>query len=212
MSTAVETRKGKSMRKIIACEFMTLDGVIQNEENDGDGFKHGGWFFPYADEVTGAAVQERLAKPVDLLLGRKTFDGWETFWPTHSNFWPNVMTATKYVASNTRDSSDWQPTVFLSGDLAENVRGLKQSDGPDLHVFGSADMLQTLFKEDLVDALELMIIPVTLGSGKRLFQDGTIPASFKVTSGQVAPKGIIIATYERDGDVKTGSPQIEEDD
>ncbi|HEV7644031.1 MAG TPA: dihydrofolate reductase family protein [Pyrinomonadaceae bacterium] len=200
------------MRKIIACEFMTLDGVIQNEENDGDGFKHGGWFFPYADEVTGAAVQERLAKPVDLLLGRKTFDGWETFWPTHSNFWPNVMTATKYVASNTRDSSDWQPTVFLSGDLAENVRGLKQSDGPDLHVFGSADMLQTLFKEDLVDALELMIIPVTLGSGKRLFQDGTIPASFKVTSGQVAPKGIIIATYERDGDVKTGSPQIEEDD
>ena len=200
------------MRRIIACEFMTLDGVIQNEENDGDGFKYGGWFFPYADEVTGAVVQERLAKPVDLLLGRKTFDGWETFWPTHSNFWPNVMTATKYVASNTRDSSAWQPTVFLSGDLAEKVRQLKQTDGPDLHVFGSADLLQTLFKEDLVDALELMIIPVTLGSGKRLFQDGTIPASFKVTSGQVAPKGIIIATYERDGDVKKGSPQIQEND
>jgi dihydrofolate reductase len=122
------------------------------------------------------------------------------------------MTATKYVASNTRDSSDWQPTVFLSGDLAENVRKVKQSEGPDLHVMGSADMLQTLFKEDLVDALELMIIPVTLGTGKRLFQDGTIPAAFKVTSGQVAPKGIIIATYERDGDVKTGTPQIEEDD
>ena len=200
------------MRRIIACEFMTLDGVIQNEENDGDGFKYGGWFFPYADEVTGAVVQERLAKPVDLLLGRKTFDGWETFWPTHSNFWPNAMTATKYVASNTRDSSDWQPTVFLSGDLAENVRELKQIDGPDLHVMGSADMLQTLFKNDLVDALELMIIPVTLGSGKRLFQDGTIPAAFKVTSSQVAPKGIIIATYERDGDVKTGTPQIEEND
>ena len=98
---------------------MTLDGVIQNEENDGDGFKWGGWFFPFADEVTGAVVQERLAKPVDLLLGRKTFDGWEGYWPTHSNFWPNVMTATKYVASNTRDSSDWQPSVFLSGDLAE---------------------------------------------------------------------------------------------
>jgi dihydrofolate reductase len=191
---------------------MTLDGVIQNEENDGDGFKYGGWFFPYADEVTGAAVQARLAKQVDLLLGRKTFDGWETYWPTHSNFWPNVMTATKYVASNTRDSSDWQPTVFLSGDLAENVRELKQTDGPDVHVMGSADMLQTLFKNDLVDRLELMIIPVTLGSGKRLFQDGTIPASFKVTSGQVAPKGIIIATYERDGDVKTGSPQIKGDD
>ena len=190
---------------------MTLDGVIQNEENDSDGFKYGGWFFPYADEVTGAVVQERLAKPMDLLLGRKTFDGWETYWPTHSNFWPNVMTATKYVASNTRDSSDWQPNVFLSGDIAERVRELKRSDGPDLHVFGSANMLQTLFKADLVDALELMIIPVTLGTGKRLFQDGTIPAAFKVTSSQIAPKGIICVTYERDGDVKTGAPQIEED-
>ena len=191
---------------------MTIDGVIQNEENDGDGFKYGGWFFPYADEVTGAVVQERLAKPVDLLLGRKTFDGWETFWPTHSNFWPNCMTATKYVASNTRDSSDWQPAVFLSGDLAEQVGELKRSDGPDIHIFGSANMLQTLFKADLVDAMELMIIPVTLGTGKRLFQDGTIPAAFKVTSSQVAPKGIICVTYERDGDVKTGAPQIEEDD
>lgn len=200
------------MRKIIACEFVTLDGVIQNEENDGDGFKYGGWFFPHADEVTGAVIQERLAKPVDLLLGRKTFEGWEGFWPTHSSFWPNVMTATKYVASNTRDKSDWERSVFLSGDLAENVRKLRETDGPDIHVFGSADMLQTLFKHDLVDGLELMIIPVTLGQGKRLFQDGTIPASFKVTSGQVAPKGILIASYERDGDVRTGQPQIEEDD
>jgi dihydrofolate reductase len=189
---------------------MTLDGVIQNEENDGDGFKYGGWFFPYADEITGAVVQERLAKPVDLLLGRKTFDGWESYWPTHSNFWPNVMTATKYVASNTRDTSDWQPSVFLSGDLAENVRELKQTDGPNLHVMGSADMLQTLFKADLVDSLELMIIPVTLGTGKRLFQDGTIPASFKLTSSQIAPKGIICATYDRDGGLKTGAPQINE--
>ena len=199
------------MRKITACEFMTLDGVIQNEENDGDGFKWGGWFFPFADEVTGAVMQERLSRPVDLLLGRKTFAAWETYWPTHSNFWPNVNTATKYVASNTRDSSDWQPSVFLSGDLAEKVRELKNSEGPDIQVMGSANMLQTLFKADLVDALELMIIPVTLGQGKRLFQDGTIPASFKVTSSQVAPKGIVCVTYERDGNVRTGSPQIKED-
>jgi dihydrofolate reductase len=191
---------------------MTLDGVIQNEENDGDGFKHGGWFFPYADEVTGAVLQERLAKPVDLLLGRKTFDIWEPYWPKHSDFWPNVMTATKYVASNTRHSSDWQRTVFLSGDLVGKVRELKESEGPDIHVFGSANMLQTLFKADLVDALELMIIPVTLGEGKRLFQEGTIPAAFEVTRSQVASKGIIIATYERDGDVRTGAPQIGEDD
>jgi dihydrofolate reductase len=200
------------MRRITACEFMTLDGVIQNEENDGDGFKYGGWFFPYADEVTGAVVQERLAKPVDLLLGRKTFDGWETFWPTHWNFWPNVMTATKYVASNTRDSSAWQPTVFLSGDLAEQVRQLKQTDGPDLHLMGSADLLQMLFKNDLVDAMELMIIPITLGTGKRLFQDGTIPAAFKVTRSQVSPNGIFIVSYDRDGDVKTGVPQIQQND
>ena len=200
------------MRKLTACEFITLDGVIQNEENDGDGFKWGGWFFPFADEVTGAVVQERLAKPVDLLLGRKTFEVWENYWPTHSSFWPNVMAATKYVASDTRDSSDWRPTVFLNGDLAERVRELKQTDGPDIHAFGSADMLQPLFKADLVDSLELMIIPITLGQGKRLFQHGTIPASFKVTGTQVAPKGIICATYERDGDVKSGSPQIEEDE
>jgi dihydrofolate reductase len=191
---------------------MTLDGVIQNEENDGDGFNYSGWFFPYADEATGAVIQERLAKPVDLLLGRKTFDGWEGYWPTHSNFWPNVMTATKYVASNTRCSSDWQPSVFLHGDLAEKVRELKQTDGPDIHVFGSANMLQTLFKADLVDALELMMIPVTLCQGKRLFQDGTIPAAFKVTNAQVAPKGILCATYERDGDVKLGSPHVEADE
>jgi dihydrofolate reductase len=200
------------MRKIIASEFMTIDGVIQNEENDGDGFKYGGWFFPYADEVTGAVVQERLAKPMDLLLGRKTFDGWETYWPTHSNFWPLVMTATKYVASNKRDTSDWQPTVFLGGDIAEKVRELKGQDGPDIYVMGSSDLLQTLFKNDLVDEMELMIIPITLGTGKRLFTDGTIPASFKVTAGQVSPNGIVIVNYKRDGDVKTGAPQIEEND
>jgi len=189
---------------------MTLDGVIQNEENDGDGFSHGGWFFGYADEETGAVVQERLAKPVDLLLGRKTFDLWEPYWPTHSEFWPNVMTATKYVASNTRDSSEWQPTVFLSGDVAEKVKELKSQEGPDLHIMGSADLLQTLFENDLVDELQLMIFPITLGKGKRLFAGGTIPAAFKVTENRVSPNGIFIANYERDGEVKTGAPQIEE--
>lgn len=184
---------------------MTLDGVIQTEECDGDGFKHGGWFFGYADDVTGAVVQERLAKPVDLLLGRKTFAAWETYWPTHSDFWPNVMTATKYVASNTRDSSEWQPTVFLNGDVAEKVRELKQQDRPNLHVMGSADLLQALFKNDLVDELQLMIVPITLGTGKRLFTHGTIPAAFKVTESQISPNGIIIVNYERDGEVKTGT-------
>ncbi|HKA17614.1 MAG TPA: dihydrofolate reductase family protein [Blastocatellia bacterium] len=204
------------MRRIIACEFMTLDGVIQSgggpEEDDSGDFKYGGWFFGYADEVAGAVIQERLKKPVDLLLGRKTFQIWEPYWPTHSDFWPNVMTATKYVASNTRDSSEWQSTVFLNGDVAEKVRELKHQDGPDLHVFGSANLLQTLFKNDLVDELQLMIFPITLGTGKRLFTDGTIPAAFKVTESQVSPNGIIIVNYERDGEVKTGVSQIEEND
>ena len=196
------------MRRVIAAEFITLDGVIQSSPEDG--FKYEGWFFGYVDEETNAVIQERLAKPVDLLLGRKTFDIWEPYWPTHSDFWPHVMTATKYVASNTRTGSEWQPTVFFGGDLAAKVRELKETDGPDIYVFGSADMLQTLFKADLVDGLELMIFPITLGSGKRLFNGGGIAAAFKVTESQVSPNGIISATYERDGDVKTGSPQIEE--
>ena len=198
------------MRKLIAAEFMTLDGIIQSSPENG--FKYEGWFFGYVDEPTGAVIQERLAKPVDLLLGRKTFDIWEPYWPTHSDFWPHVMVATKYVASNARTSSDWQPTVFLGGDLAAKVSELKQTEGPDLYAFGSADMLQTLFKADLVDALELMIFPITLGQGKRLFNGGTIPVAFKVTESQVSPNGIISATYERDGDVKIAAPPIEVND
>ncbi len=201
------------MRKIIVVSHLTLDGVIQSpgtaEEDTSGGFTQGGWLSLFGDDVLRSVLRAQMNMPFDLLLGRKTFEIWENYWPTHSNFWPNVMTATKYVASNTRDSSDWHPNVFLSGDLAEKVRELKQTDGPDIQAFGSADMLQTLFKADLVDRLELMIIPVTLGQGKRLFQHGTIPAAFKVTSSQVAPKGIICATYERDGDVKGGDPQIE---
>lgn len=198
------------MRKIVACEFVTLDGVIQSESVDGDGFQYSGWFFGYADEVTGEAIQERLSKQVDLLLGRKTFAAWESYWPTHSHFWPNVMTATKYVASNSRTTSEWQPTVFLGGDLANQVQQLKQSDGPDLHVMGSGEMLQTLFQYDLVDELHLMIFPITLGTGGRLFTDGTIPAAFKLRDSRVSPNGILIVNYERAGDIKTGSPQIEE--
>lgn len=188
---------------------MTLDGVIQSSPEDG--FKYDGWYFGYSDEESGAVVQERLKKPVDIMLGRKTFDIWEPYWPTHSHFWPHVMDATKYVVSNSRTESDWQPTVFIGGDVAEKVSELKQTDGPDIYIFGSADLLQTLFKADLVDALELMIFPITLGEGKRLFQNGTILAAFKVTESQISPNGIIVATYERDGDVKTGAPQIEED-
>lgn len=197
------------MRKVIALEFMTLDGVIQAgggpEEDTSGGFTYGGWQVPYSDEALGAVMNKQMSMPFDLLLGRKTFEIWEPYWPNHADVWPGAMTATKYVASNTLTSSDWQTTVFLNGDIAEKVRQLKQQQGPDLHVYGSANLLQTLFKHDLVDALWLKIYPLTLGTGKRLFTDGTIPAAFKVTESQISPNGIIIANYERAGAVTTGS-------
>jgi dihydrofolate reductase len=197
------------MRKVIVLEFMTLDGVIQAgggpEEDTSGGFTYGGWQAPYSDEVESAVMNKQMHLPFDLLLGRKTFDIWEPYWPKHADIWPGAMTATKYVASNTRTSGEWQPSVFLSGDIAEKVSKLKQQDGPDLHVFGSANLVQTLMKHDLVDAFWLKIYPLTLGIGKRLFVEGTIPAAFKVTESQVSPSGIIIANYERAGAVKTGS-------
>ena len=197
------------MRKLIALEFMTLDGVIQagggpDEDRSGD-FAYGGWQAPYADAVSGAVITKQMNLPFDLLLGRKTFDIWEPYWPAHADIWPGVMTATKYVASNTRTSSEWQPTMFLSGDIAGKVAQLKQQPGPDLHLFGSADLLQTLFKHDLVDELWLKFYPLTLGSGKKLFGEGTIPAAFRLTESHISPNGVIIANYERAGAVKTGS-------
>jgi|SRR5690606_3099515 len=197
------------MRKVIALEFMTLDGVIQAggapEEDISGGFAYGGWQVPYSDDVIDSVMDKQMNLPFDLLLGRKTFEIWAPHWPRHADQWRGVMTATKYVASNTLTSHEWQPTVFLSGDITEKVRQLKQQPGPDLHVYGSANLLQTLMKHDLVDAFWLKIYPLTLGSGKRLFADGTIPAAFKVTESQISPSGIIIANYERAGAVETGS-------
>jgi dihydrofolate reductase len=197
------------MRKVIALEFVTLDGVIQAggapEEDTSGGFTYGGWQVPYSDELLGNVMNKQMNMPFDLLLGRKTFEIWEPYWPKHSDIWPGAMTATKYVASNTMTSSEWKPSVFLSGNIAEKVSQLKQQPGPDLHVYGSANLLQTLMKHDLVDAFWLKIYPLTLGSGKRLFTDGTIPAAFKVTESQVSSSGIIIVNYKRAGAVKTGS-------
>ncbi len=197
------------MRKVIALEFITLDGVIQAgggpEEDTSGGFAYGGWAAPYADDVAGTFINRQMNLPFDLLLGRKTFEIWALYWPHHASAWPGVNPATKYVASNTMTSSEWQPTVFLSGDIAEKVSKLKQQPGPNLHVYGSANLLQTLMKHDLVDAFWLKIFPLTLGSGKRLFTDGTIPAAFKVTESQVSPSGIILVNYERAGAIKTGS-------
>jgi dihydrofolate reductase len=197
------------MRKVIVLEFVTLDGVIQAgggpEEDTSGGFAYGGWVAPYDDDVIGAALDKQMNMPFDLLLGRKTFEIWAPFWPHHADMWPGVNPATKYVASNTMTSHEWQPSVFFGGDIAEKVTELKQQPGPDLHVYGSANLVQTLMKHDLVDAFWLKIYPLTLGSGKRLFAEGTIPAAFKVTESEVSPSGIILVNYERAGAVATGS-------
>ena len=196
------------MRKVIVLEHISLDGVIQApggpDEDTSDGFAYGGWTSPYSDEILGTALRKQMNMPFDLLLGRKTFDIWAPYWPQHADAWPGVITATKYVASNTMTSSEWEPSVFLNGDIAEKVAKLKQEQGPDLNVWGSGDLVQTLIKHDLVDVFWLMIYPVTLGSGKRLFADGTIPAAFKVTESIVGSNGVIIVNYERAGAVPTG--------
>ena len=196
------------MRKITVLEHITLDGVIQAgggpDEDPSGGFQYGGWQAPFDDHAIGAAVKKMLDMPIDLLLGRKTFEIWAGFWPQHGDFWPRVNTATKYVASNSRTSSEWQPSVFLDADVAEKVAKLKQEEGPDLHVWGSGNLLQTLMKHDLVDTFWLMIFPITLGSGKRLFEDGTIPAAFKVTESIAGSNGVIHAVYERAGALTTG--------
>jgi dihydrofolate reductase len=196
------------MRKVIVLEHISLDGVIQApggpDEDTSGGFAHGGWISSFSDEILGTLLRRKMNLPFDLLLGRKTFDIWAPYWPQHGDAWPGVNAATKYVASQTMTSSDWQPSVFLNGDIAEKVTRLKQQPGPDLNVWGSGHLLQTLIKHDLVDVFWLMIYPITLGSGKRLFADGTLPAAFKLTESQVGASGVIVVNYERAGAIKTG--------
>ena len=154
---------------------------------------------------SGKAAEKADGLLFDLLLGRKTYDIWAPYWPLHGDAWPGANAATKYVASNTLTAGPWQTSVFLNGDVAAKVAEIKQQPGPDLHVWGSGNLLQTLIKHDLVDAFWLMIYPVTLGAGKRLFADGTLAASFKVTESIACPSGVIVVNYERSGAIATGS-------
>ena len=196
------------MRKIIVLSFITLDGVMQapggpQEDTDG-GFKYGGWVVPHFDEQGGQIMHEQMTKPLDLLLGRRTYELFASYWPTHESEWPGINSSTKYVVSSTRTDSLWDNTVFIKVNVVEGIRRLKQQDGPDLQVHGSSQLLQTLLKHDLVDELWLKIFPVTIGSGKRLFGEGTIPAAFKLTHSEITPGGVIVAGYARAGEVKTG--------
>ncbi len=191
------------MKKVIVLEHISLDGVIQApggpDEDTSGGFAYGGWTSPYSDEILETLLRKQMNMPFDLLLGRKTFEIWAPYWPQHADVWPGVIAATKYVASNTMTSSEWQPSVFLNGDIAEKVAKIKQQPGPDLHVWGSGNLIQTLIQHDLVDTFWLMIYPITLGDGKRLFAGGTLPMAFKVTEGKVTPSGVIVVNYERSG-------------
>jgi len=189
------------MRKVIVLEHISLDGIIQApggpDEDTSGGFAYGGWISPYSDEILGTLLRRQMNMPFDLLLGRKTFEIWAPYWPQHADVWTGVNMATKYVASNTITSSEWQPSVFLHGDIAEKVAKINQQQGPDLDVWRSGNLIQTLSTNNLVDVFWLMIYPITLGARKRLFADGTIPAAFKVTESKVTSNGVIIVNYER---------------
>jgi dihydrofolate reductase len=202
------------MRKIIVLSFISLDGIMQApgrpDEDTSDGFKFGGWTAPYfndADEAANEFMAKQM-KPADLLLGRKTFEIFASYWPEHENIWPGVNDVTKYVMSTTLGKSDsltlrWQNSVVVRS--VEDIKHLKNSQGTDIQVHGSGNLIQTLLKNDLVDELWLKTFPITLGRGKRLFGDGTIPAALTLTESFVAPNGVIFANYKRAGEVKTGT-------
>jgi dihydrofolate reductase len=198
------------MRKIVVLSFISLDGVMQApggpEEDTSTGFKYGGWTVPYWDEMSGKIMGEQMGMPFDLLLGRKTYDIFASYWPKQEGDIAEPLNkATKYVVSASSPTLEWENSVLIDGDVVAKLQELKQQDGPMLQVHGSANLIQTLLQHDLVDELWLKTFPVTLGSGKRLFAEGTMPASFELTETQVTPKGVIFATYKRAGEVKTGS-------
>jgi dihydrofolate reductase len=194
------------MRKIIVLSFITLDGVMQApggpEEDKSGGFEYGGWVAPYSDEVAGKVMKKQM-QPADLLLGRKTFENFASYWPEHAEFWPGINQVTKYVLSETMEKSDWNNAVFLKS-LAD-IEKLKNSDGSDLKVWGSAQLVQLLLKNNLVDELWLKIYPLILGEGKKLFDNYANPAAFNLIESVVTPSGVIVASYKRAGKVKTGT-------
>ena len=190
--------------------MISLDGVIQApggpEEDTSGGFKYGGWTVPYADESFGDIINQELSTPFDLLLGRKTYEIWTSYWPKHTGPIADPFNkATKYVVSGNGVDLAWKESVLVTGDVAAKLKTLKQEDGPTLQVHGSGKFVQTLLKNDLIDELRLRLFPVTIGTGKRLFAEGTIPAAFELVDSQALPSGVILANYKRSGELKTGS-------
>jgi dihydrofolate reductase len=199
------------MRSLIVSTFLTLDGVMQApggpEEDDSDGFTEGGWSVNYWDEQMGQVMGDAMSTPFDLVLGRKTYDIFAAYWPHASEEQgaKPLNDATKYVASRSRPALAWDRSILIEGDAAEGIAALKQGDGPELQVHGSGNLIQTLIRHRLVDEYRLWVFPVVLGSGKRLFADGTIPSGLKLVDNKVSTTGVVIGTYEPAGDLVTGS-------
>lgn len=205
------------MRKLIVLSFITLDNVMQApggpEEDPTGGFEHEGWVVGYFDDFLLNAMIKQTSKPFDLLLGRKTYEIFAAHWPyvnaDQNPFAAKLNNAKKYVASKTLTKLDWNNSELINGDVLEGIKRIKEQDGLEIQVHGSGNLVQTLLKHDLVDELWLKIFPVTLGPGKRLFAEGTIPAGFKLLESGISPSGVIIVNYERAGEVKKGSFGLE---
>jgi dihydrofolate reductase len=199
------------MRKLIVSTFLTLDGVMQApggpEEDDSGGFALGGWSVTYWDEQMGQIMGEAMSTPFDLLLGRRTYDIFAAYWPHASEQVgaKPLNDATKYVASRSRHALEWGPSVLIEGDTAEGIAALKEGDGRELQVHGSGNLIQTLLHDNLVDEYRLWVFPLVIGSGKRLFADGTIPSGLKLIDSTVSTTGVVIGTYEPAGEIATGS-------
>jgi dihydrofolate reductase len=193
------------MRKITVLSFITLDGVMQGpgspEEDTFNDFEFGGWVAPYGDQDSEAIMQKQLER-ADLLLGRKTFDIWENYWPAHAEFWPGINEVSKYVLSNTVNSTEWKNVVFLKD--IEAIKEIKASEGADIKIWGSSQLVQLLLEHDLVDEIWLNIHPVILGKGKRLFNDAAVPAAFEIVESKLTSTGVFMVNYKKTGEVKTG--------
>jgi dihydrofolate reductase len=205
--------QGEAMRKLIVLSFITLDGVMQAvggpEEDPSGGFQYGGWVGPYNDEFSTLVLAEQIGHPFDLLLGRKTYAIWVGYWPLQDEktapFAAEFNHATKYVVSHSQIKLDWKNSVLIQGDVVGEIQKLKAQDGPELQVWGSGNLIQTLLKHNLIDEMLLWIFPITIGSGKRLFAEGTIPANFKLLNSKTSSTGVIIATLQPGGELKTGT-------
>jgi dihydrofolate reductase len=196
------------MRKIIVTTNVTLDGVMQapmgSEEDTSGAFKYGGWSASNADAISGSAVQKEMNQNADYLLGRKTFEIFASFWPAHASMWPGINNGTKYILSKTIKNSDWKNTVFLES--LEDIQQLKISEGTDIQVWGSSQLIHLLLENGLVDELHLRIFPIILGKGKKLFHNGMVPTAFTLTESVVTTKGVFIAIYKRIGEVFPSEP------